>query len=79
MYIKSTKGRTLGLLFLFVVLFLSLQVRAQSGFVGQVVIDVDDASVTATVDKPEAEVGATVTLTLTGLTGGKMASVTAGL
>lgn len=67
-----------GRLLLFVCLLLSWQVKAQSGFENRIVIQVDGLSVRATVDKPDAKEGETLTLTLAGLTSGATATVTAG-
>lgn len=79
MHIQSIGSKLSGLLLLFVCLLLSWQVKAQPGFESRIVIQVDDPSVVATVDNPNAAEGATVTLTLSGLSSGKTAMVTAGL
>ncbi|WP_455635676.1 Ig-like domain-containing protein [Parabacteroides sp.] len=73
----ASGGRFLLLTFLF--LSFILAVKAQSGFVGRIVLNIDDPAVTATVDKPQAVEGEPVTLTLSGLGARQSAVVTAGL
>ncbi|WP_455629447.1 Ig-like domain-containing protein [Parabacteroides sp.] len=73
----ASGGRSLLLAFLF--LSFILAVKAQSGFVGRIVLNIDDPAVTATVDKPQAVEGEPVTLTLSGLGARQSAVVTAGL
>lgn len=78
MHIQSIGSKLSGWLLLFVCLFFSWQAKGQEGFESRIIISVDDSSVKATVDKPNASQGDVVTLTLTGLTSGKTAVVTAG-
>ncbi|WP_455635837.1 hypothetical protein [Parabacteroides sp.] len=65
MRIHASGGRSLGLSLIFVCLCLWAQ--AQPGFSGRIVVNVNDPSVTATVDKPQAAQGELVTLALSGL------------
>ncbi|MEY8611618.1 hypothetical protein AALM74_20870 [Parabacteroides segnis] len=78
MHMQLIGSKPGGRLLLFVCLLLSWQVKAQSGFENRIVIQVDGPSVRATVDKPDAKEGETLTLTLAGLTSGATATVTAG-
>ncbi|WP_455633583.1 hypothetical protein, partial [Parabacteroides sp.] len=77
MRIHASDGRSLGLSLIFVCLCLWAQ--AQPGFSGRIVVNVNDPAVTATVDKPTAAEGESVTLTLSGLGARQSAVVTAGL
>lgn len=71
------KGGSLYLLLLIV--SLCLRAQAQPGFVGRIVLNIDDPSVTAAVDNSSAAPGETVTLTLSGVSSKQSVTVTAGL